>query len=86
MIKITDLKIPLEYDLKVLEDIVAKRLHIEPGRIENIDIAKSSVNSKDKQNVYFNMTIHVSVSGDEDEVIARNRNKSISKELKSFYT
>lgn len=86
MIKITDLKMPLEYDLKALKGIAAKRLHIEHGRIEKIDIVKRSVNSKDKQDIYFNMTIHVYVSGDEDEVIARIRDKSISKELKLSYT
>ena len=85
MIRITDLKIPLTYDLKLLEDIVAKRLGIEHRRIEHMDIAKRAVNSTDKQDIYFNMTVVVCVSGDENEVIKRNRNKSISKELELSY-
>lgn len=38
MIKITDLRVALTYDLKMLEDIVAKRLHIEHSRIEHIRV------------------------------------------------
>ncbi len=86
MIRITDLIIPLTYDLKVLEDIVAKRLCIEHSRIEHIDIAKRSVNALNKQDIHFNMTVTVCVSGDENEVISRNKDKCISKEIELFYT
>ncbi|HYF83605.1 MAG TPA: FAD-dependent oxidoreductase [Clostridia bacterium] len=86
MIKIADLIIPLTYDFKVLEDIVAKRLQIEHSRIECINIAKRSVNNLNKQDIYFNMTVIVYVSGDEDEVISLNRDKCISKEGELIYT
>ncbi len=86
MIKIADLAIPLTYDYKALEDIVAKRLGIENSLIERIDIAKRSVNTLNKQDVYFNMTVNVRVSGDEDEVLSQNREKLISKEVELFYT
>ena len=86
MIKITDLKIPLTYDLKVLEDIVAKRLRIEHSRIEQINIAKRSVNSTNKHDIHFIMTVVACVSGDEDEVISANKDKSITKEIELFYT
>jgi hypothetical protein len=85
MIKITDLKVPLTYDLKVLEDIVAKRLNIERSRIEHIDISKRSVNALNKQDIHFKMTLIVCVSGDENEVISQNRDKCISKEIELFY-
>jgi len=86
MIKITDLIIPLAYDLKVLEDIVAKRLNIEHSRIEHINIAKRSVDALNKLDIHFNMTVSVCVSGDEDEVISMNRDKCISKGIELFYT
>ncbi|MHB1395031.1 MAG: NAD(P)/FAD-dependent oxidoreductase, partial [Clostridia bacterium] len=85
MIKITDLIIPLTYDIKVLEDVVAKKLCIEHSRIERIDIAKRSVNVLNKQDIHFNMTVVVCVSGDEDEVISVNKDKTISKEIELFY-
>lgn len=85
MIKITDLIIPLTYDLKILEDIVAKRLRIEHSRIEHISIAKRSVNALNKQDIHFNMTVVACVSGDEDEVISQNKDKCVSKEIELVY-
>lgn len=86
MIKIADLKIPLTYDLRLLEDIIAQRLQIEPSRIEHIRIAKRSVNVLDKEDIHFKMTVMVAVSGDENEVLARNKDKFISKEMELAYS
>ena len=85
MIKIIDLIIPLTYDLEVLEDIVAKRLHIEHNRIEHIKIAKRLVDAINKQDIHFKMTVLVCVSGDENEVIFRKKDKYISKEIELIY-
>jgi len=86
MIKITDLRVPLTYDLKVLEEIVAKRLRIGHSRVAHIRIAKRSVNALDKEDIYFNMTVVVCVTGDEKEVLSQNKDKCISKEIKLIYT
>lgn len=86
MIKITGLKIPISYDMKMLEDIAAKSLGIEHSRIEYINIAKRTVNTANKQDIYFDMAIIVCVSGDEDQVISINRDKCISKETEPYYT
>ena len=85
MIRIADLMIPLAYDLKMLEDIVVKRLFIEHGRIKSIDIVKRSVDSLDKKDVHFKMTVVVCVSGDENEILFLIKDKSISKETELFY-
>lgn len=86
MIRVTDLIIPLTYDLEALRDIVAKRLGIEHSRIESINIAKLSVDALNKQDIHFNMSVVVSVSGDEDEIILLNKEKCISKEIELTYT
>lgn len=85
MIRISDLAIPLIYDIKLLEDIAAKRLCIEPGRIEHINIVKRSVNARNKQDIFFDMTIAVGITGDENEVIWNCRDRSITKEVSSVY-
>lgn len=85
MIKITDLIIPLTYDLKMLTDIVAKRLHIEYSRIERINITKRSVNALNKQDIHFNMTVVVYVLGNENEAISLNKDKCVSKEIELIY-
>lgn len=86
MIRIADLIIPLTYDLKMLKDIVAKKLNIEHSRIDHINIEKRSVDAKNKQNIHFKMTVDVSVSGDENELIYQIKDKCVSKEIELFYT
>lgn len=86
MIRITDLSVALSYDLKTLEGIAAQRLHIDHSRIERISIVKRSVNARDKQDINFNMTVVVCVSGDENEVLSLNKDKSISKDIGLIYT
>ncbi len=85
MIRITGLAIPLAYDMKLLEETAAKKLGIEPGRIEQIHIAKRSVNSRNRQDIFFDMTVTVCVKGDETEVIRNRRDKSITKETPLVY-
>lgn len=86
MIRITDLTIPLAYDLKLLRDIIATRLGIEHNRIVSINITKRSVNALNKQDIHFTMSVVVDVSGDEDEVILLNKDKCVSKEIELVYT
>jgi uncharacterized protein len=86
MIEITDLKVALTYDIKLLEDIVAEKLHIEPSRIESLSISKCSVNALNKQDICFNMCIVVSISGDENQIIWSIKDKHISKKIESIYT
>lgn len=85
MIRIADLKIPLEYDSDMLSKIVAKRLGIDCDSIEHIKIIKRSVNSSNKSDIYFNMTAVVSISVDENEVIYHNRDKNINQEIELKY-
>lgn len=85
MIKISDLVIPLIYDMKLLEEIVAKRLHIETCRIELIRIAKRSADILNKQDIHFNMTVEVYITGDENEVIYQLKDKGVSKETEVLY-
>ena len=71
MIKITDLKIPLDFDIKTLEKIASKKLGIKRELIEAVKIDKQSINARNKSDVHFIMSILVSVSVDEDELISR---------------
>ncbi|PKM62473.1 MAG: hypothetical protein CVU97_05160 [Firmicutes bacterium HGW-Firmicutes-21] len=85
MIKITDLKIPLDYDLKFLMFIAAERLGIDSGCIKRIDILKRAVNNKDIANIFFDMDISVCVSSDENEVLSFCGSKFISKQAVATY-
>ena len=86
MLRITDLNIPLTYDLQMIKEIVAKKLHIDQSRIESINIVKRAVNMLNKQDIHFNMSVNVCVSGDEKEIILSIRDKCVSKEIELTYT
>lgn len=86
MIKIKNIIVPLTYDLKMIDEIASKRLHIEQSRIEKLKITKRSVDMRDKQDIHFKMDAAVYVSGDENEIISLNRkDKCISKEMEPVY-
>ena len=85
MIRISDLIVPLTYDQDMLEDIVAKKIHIESSNIKHISIAKRSVNVQDKCDINFKMTLVACISGDENEIITRNKRKGVSKEVELTY-
>jgi len=85
VIQIPDLILPLTYDSGMLKAIVAKTLDIEPDRIESISIAKRSVDTHDKNDIHFKISVVVSVSGDENRVISLNRRKAVSKVNETVY-
>jgi len=85
MIKITDLIIPLSYNMKMLEDIAANKLCIACSRIERLIITKRAIDSLNKQDIHFIMTVVVCVSGNEDEITAVTSDKSVSKEMNYIY-
>ena len=78
MIKISDLIIPLAYDNKILEEIIAKRLCIDIFSIEQIKIVKRSINNINKQDLCFNMTVVVSLAGKQEEEVLKKKDKAIS--------
>jgi len=85
MIKITNLIIPLSYDMEMLKDIASKKLCIECGRIESLAISKRSLDSLNQQDFYFTMTIVVFVSGDENDIKALSSDRTVSKEMNFVY-
>jgi uncharacterized FAD-dependent dehydrogenase len=85
MIKITHIIIPLIYNSTMLKNIVAKRLHIDSPRIERLSITKRSVDTLNKQDIHFNMTVVVCVTGDENEITSLINDKCVSKEMKFIY-
>ena len=70
--------------MEIIKDILAKRLEIQLSRIDQISISKCSINSSNKENIHFDMTVDLCVLGDEDKFYWK-KDKSISKELDLIY-
>lgn len=86
MIRISDIRVSLDYDLVMLRRIAAQILEIDTERIVTIEIVSRSVNSKDKEDIHFTIGVIVDITGDENEVIYRRKTKSITKEIPLEYT
>ena len=70
MIRLNNLKVPLDYDEKTLLRLAETRLNAR-GQVEAVRVAKKSVDARDKGDVHFVMALDVSVRGDEQKILAR---------------
>ncbi len=80
MIKITNLLVPLNYDQNSLKGVIAERLQIEEGRVTNVEITNLSVDVSNKEDVRFKMTVIVSITGSEKEVIQGKKKLGITRD------
>lgn len=74
MIKINEIKLPLNADERELRALAAKAVGCSAERIESLDIAKKAVDSRKKDNIVFVYNVLVTLNGDEGAVLASCRN------------
>ena len=72
MIRINELKLSLDDDESRLKILAAKALKIPESRIESLSIAKKSVDSRKKNNLHFVYSVDVTLSGNEEKVLAKS--------------
>ena len=77
MIRIANLTVPLNYDMELLKNIAARKLRILTSRIKNIAIDKRSVDTVNKQDICFKMTVLIDVAGEETEIVYSIKDKCI---------
>jgi len=70
MIRLSNLRVPLDYDEKALARLAETKLNAR-GQVERVRIAKKSVDARDKGDVHFVMALDVQVRGDEQKLLAR---------------
>jgi len=67
MIRIHNIKIPLEYSTKTLMQAAAKKLGVTQGQIASVDVAKKSVDARKKNDVCFVVSLDVALKSAQDE-------------------
>ena len=77
MIKISEIKLPLDSDEKELRTAAAKALRCKEERITSLRIAKKAVDSRKKDNVFFVYNVYAEVDSDEAAIIAHSRNSKV---------
>ncbi len=77
MIKISEIKLPLDSDGGALLRAAAKALRCREEIIKSVQISKKAVDSRKKDNVFFVYNVVAEVDGDEASVIAHAKNPRV---------
>ncbi len=85
MIRINELKLPLDYDDKALLSLSAKALKTDASKIDSVSLYRRSVDARKKDNVMFSASVDVTLKVDEDSVLRRCRSNKIAKAKKYIY-
>lgn len=78
MIRITEIKLPLDADDAALRCAAAAVLHCPENRIRTLRLTKKAVDSRKKDNIFFVCNVEAEVTGDEQELIRRSRSNKVS--------
>lgn len=74
MIRLNNIKIPLDYDGNTLKKAAAKELRIDEKAIESLSLFRRSVDARKKDNIFFLCTLDLTVSVNEDKLLKRAKN------------
>ncbi len=85
MIRIAGIQVPLTYDENLLAEHASERLGLEAGRILHVSLEKRVLDTTDKEDIHYLITILVTISGDENEIIWSIKNKKITRVIESPY-
>lgn len=75
MIRINEIKTALDGTYDDLLGGAAKALRISKRKILSLEIIKKSLDSRKKENLFFVYSVDVTVDGDENEILAKSKNK-----------
>lgn len=65
MIRINNIKVPLDFDFGDLMQLCTKNLKISENRIKSVRLAKKSVDARKKNDVHFIISVEISAKGEE---------------------
>ncbi|MBO4338966.1 MAG: hypothetical protein J5877_03480 [Clostridia bacterium] len=71
MIRVNDLKLPLEHNSPDIKKAAAKALKISEKRITDWSIYKMSVDSRKKPDIYISYSVDLTVEGDEEQILLK---------------
>ena len=65
MIRVSGIKVPLDYDLSNLEELCAKKLKIFRNNLISVRLAKKSVDARKKDDVHFIVSLDIEVTSED---------------------
>ena len=81
MIRLSDIKLPLDFDEYTLKKAAAKQLGVDAGTIRSAGIARRSIDARKKDNVHFTAIIDIKADN-ENKILKKCKNAVLVEEYK----
>lgn len=78
MIRLNDVKLPLDYNDKTIKKAAAKQLKVEQSQLSDVRIFRRSIDARKKDNITFIATLDVKLKCDENSVLRRCASNKIN--------
>lgn len=79
MLKLTGLKLPLDFKKEDLRRVAAQKLRLPESAVVSATLAKKSVDARRKDQVHFVCAVEAEIDGNEEKILARRRDSSVQK-------
>ncbi|MGI6268798.1 MAG: hypothetical protein ACOYJN_06760, partial [Acutalibacteraceae bacterium] len=71
MLRINEIKLPLDYREQDLKKATARVLKIKPESIKTLSVARKSIDSRKKSDIKFIFAVDVEIDGNEDNILKK---------------
>ena len=85
MLKLTGLKMPLDFQQGDLRRAAAQKLRVPERSVVSVKLGKKSVDARKKDQVHFVCAVEVEIDGDENKLLSKRRDPSIQRVLPYHY-
>ncbi len=85
MIRINEIKLPLDYTDDDLKTAAAKSLGLENSKIKSITLVKRSIDARHKDNILFTASVDAETAADENNILRRSKSNKIAKAERYVY-
>ncbi|MBO4471939.1 MAG: FAD-binding protein, partial [Clostridia bacterium] len=73
MVRLTNLKVPLDYTEDSLKTILLKKLKLSPSELVSFSVSRRSIDARDKQDVHFVLSVDLTLKN-EQSALRHNKN------------
>lgn len=85
MIRISEIKLPLDSEETELRRLAAGALRCREDRITSLTIIKKAIDSRKKDDIHFSYNVDVTVDGDEESFVRKSRSSKITQVFPEKY-
>lgn len=78
MIRISNIRLPINYDDNTIKKKITKELRIDETTIKNFSLFRRSIDARKKNDIHFNASIDVCLKTNENKAVSKAKSKNVS--------